>query len=261
MLARSNAAPKTPSRFAVTAAIAFLFHAPLFAPAFAADDSACDAVGETFEWTAELLLAVRDGDSNSYENLSGYVADAAEYAIDRMRSASWSETSLVAASRLFVNAEAMRAGDRIVDADTAADLLANVDIIAPEADAICGAGTAPPFVRAGSGDPRACDKVIEALEIIQQALPTVQGESSAPQPMILMVVATKTREAAGHATAAEWSAESVAALGALSEEARALQADGTRYSDDTSIAFAELAAPVIDEARAICVGAEVPSFL
>ena len=248
-------------RVAAFTAIVLASHTPQFAPAFAADNSACDAVEETLDWTGDLLLAVRDGDSDSYANLSGYVADAAEYAIDRMRSASWSETSMVAASRLFLDAEAMRAGDRVVDADTAADLLANADVIAPEAAAICGGETAAPFVRAGSGDQRACDKVIEALDIIQQALPTVQGESSAPQPTILLVVATKTSEAAGHATAAQWSAASIAALNALSDEARALQSDGSRYSDDTSIAFAELAAPVIDEARAICVGAEVPSFL
>lgn len=227
----------------------------------AADDSACDAVEETFEWTGDLLLAVRDGENASYANLSNYVADAAEYAVDRMQSASWTQQSLDAASRMFVAADAMRASDLAVDAGTAAALLASADIIAPEAAEVCGAEIVPTFVRPGIGDQRACEKVIEALDIIQQALPTVQGESSAPQPTILLVVATNAREAAGRASAAQWSAASVAALNALSDEARALQSDGSRYSDDTSMEFAKLAAPVIDEARAVCIGAEVPSFL
>ena len=135
--------------------------------------------------------------------------------------------SLDAASGMLADADAMRAGDLAVDADTAAALLARADSIAPEALEVCGAEIVPVFVCPGVGDQRACAQVIEALDVIQRALPTVQGESSAPQPTILLVVATKAREAAGRATAAEWSAASIAALNALSDEAQALQSAHT----------------------------------
>jgi hypothetical protein len=237
----------------VSAVLAMLVAA---APAHAADESACDAVEDTLEESADLLEAVRDGETQFFASRGDRLADAAQYALHRMREAAWGEPALSAATGIYVVASAFRRG---LDAPPHPnDLLAFVDALVAEAVPVCGADIVPPLARPGVGDARACDQVIEALQAAARALPTVAGEPGAPPPMLLMVVATQSRRASSHAEASQWSAGTIAALTKLGEEAGALQRDHARFSADTAAAFAALAQPAIVEARAICGEAAAP---
>ncbi len=225
------------------------------AAATSAPVDACASVKETLKWTAGALLTVRDGKSSGDD--AGYVADAAEYAVDRMQAAGgWSDNAIAATERAFELARS--AGKSGFDADGAAELLALADIIAAEAATLCAPGTVPVFVRPGVGDARACGQVIKALEAVARVLPTIAGKPGAPPPMLIYIASKEARKARGQASASQWSAASLAALDALAAEADALNGAPDRFGEDAAAAFAGLAGPVAEETRTICGSEEIP---
>lgn len=226
-------------------------------PAIAAPPpDACPSVRETLKWTAEALLAVRDGKPSAGD--AGYVADAAEYMLDRLEDSGWSATTLDAASRIFDLADAGR--ETGLDAAQAAELLSLADAISAEAATTCGADIVPVFARPGVGDTRACGQVGKALKAVARVLPTIAGKPGAPSPILIYHASKEVLAAKDQATASRWSAASLSALGGLAVEMKALNASHEGFGTEAVTSVISLAAPVVDEARTICGADAIPEI-
>jgi hypothetical protein len=210
-----------------------------------ADDLACDAVEEALEWTADFLLTVRDQKADAYESAAMYVRDAAEFGVERMRQAGWSEASLAAAADMMQRSSAAHDDPGEAEAN-AAPILAAADILAAEASGRCGEEIVPVFVRPGVGDRRACADVIEVLEALARDSPSRLGRAAA-----------LAWGAAEVAQASHWNADSVDALQRLSTEIFGFGA--VRGVSPDLTAPEEIVPPLVAEAEAIC-GEGVPAL-
>ncbi len=216
-------------------------------PAAAAENPACPYVIEALEYTADVLLATRDG-GVSREDVF-FLADAQRRAAEEMRGGEWTEGAIAAADEAFFLAWLHLGG---FDANASATLLKLGDTIAAETATTCDPRRIPIFVRPGVGDGRACPQVARALKSIEMALPAIAGAEGAPKRTVLLIAANESQKAARYAEVSQWSMASIAALKAVTGEARALLKAPERTGDAESTAFKVFADPAKAEAMAIC---------
>jgi hypothetical protein len=198
--------------------------------------------------SADVLLAVRDGKVSG--NAIVYLADAFQRAADEMRGGEWTEGAIAAADEIFALATGKHmAGFSTADAAT---LLKLSDTVAAETATTCDPRRVPVFVRPGEPDGRACPQVERALKSIAMALPAVAGGDKAPPRIVLLTAANESQKAAGHAEASQWSAASIAALKAVTEEVRGLLKAPERRGNAEAANYAAIVRPVESQAASVC---------
>ncbi|MCB9992537.1 MAG: hypothetical protein H6873_02645 [Hyphomicrobiaceae bacterium] len=214
-------------------------------PASADDRNiACNAAQELVHVSADSLIAIRNAENGTLGNHSTYVADAAEYAFDRLSKDGWpdhvlrSVKSLEDAGRSGFDLES---GDLIYEETMA--LVFEGYSRCPDTDFDFLADPAAP-------DPRLCATVDDLLSEIADDRPIIEGEPGARPVFLLAAAADDAERASNLLLGGHWDDEAVSNAQAIADTLRALAAEGGAAGKFAEIV--QLAQPLADAFYASC---------
>ncbi len=229
------------------------------APA-SAEDAGCSTATEVLSWTSQVIADIALADGPATEMHARLLLEATNRADEAAAAAGWPEDyNGVLAELGYLAATIADNGGKTATAEARA-ISDYGGSLAGNATIRCGIDVVPAMPATPPGDISACPRVIAGLTRLKEVLPAIHRGGGGFSGALILAAAVTLQDALEEATAAAWQPETLQLLTVIANDMQAVS-DGKRKADPALAAnFIGLATGVELDARAICLGQDVPKM-
>jgi hypothetical protein len=221
-----------------------------------AQDAGCAPASEVLGWTSQVVADIALSDGPATQMHAKLLLEATNRADEA--AAGWPESYHAVLAELGYLAATVADNGGKADSAEAGAISDYGASLAGTATIRCGIDVVPATPVRPVGDAAACPRVIDALTRLKEVLPAISrgggGMSGAP----ILAASVTLKGAVADATAAGWAPDTLKLLATISDDVAAISGGKAQGTPAVAAALVGIGVGVELDARAICLGQDVP---